>query len=130
MSAIMTTIHRLSIVAACFAGVCVALLYAQGQPTRSEADKDCTYWVQTCLRDFESIKVGMTRDEIKGKFPLDGGVQSVSPVRFTHPACAYFKIDVEFDFKRNAADQNRAIWGKEDKVTKVSKPYIERPFID
>jgi len=126
----MRTIHRLSIVAACVGGVCVALLYAQGQPPRGEADKVCTQWVWGCLRDFESIKPGMTRGEIESKFPMDGGLQSVSPVRFTHPACAYFKIDVEFDFKRNAADQNRAIWGKDDKATKVLKPYIERPVSD
>jgi hypothetical protein len=35
-------------------------------------------------------------------------------------------MDVEFDFKRNPADQNRAVWGRDDKATKVWKPYIER----
>jgi len=39
-------------------------------------------------------------------------------------------MDVEFDFKRNPADQNRAITGKEDKVIRVSKPYIEEPDFD
>jgi hypothetical protein len=79
---------------------------------------------------FESIKIGMTRSDLEGRLPKDGGLQSVSPVRFAHPACGYFKIDVEFDFKPNPADQNRAVWGKDDKATKVSKPYIERPFSD
>jgi hypothetical protein len=85
-------------------------------------------WVAGCLKDFESIKVGMTRGEIEEKLPKDGGLQSVSPFRFTHPACASFKIDVEFDFKRNPEDHNRAAWNKEDKAVKVSKPYIEWPF--
>ena len=70
------------------------------------------------------------RGQVEAKLTIDGGLQSVSPVRFAHPACGYFKIDVEFEFKRNAADQNRAIADKADKVTKVSKPYIERPFAD
>jgi hypothetical protein len=72
----------------------------------------------------------MTRGEIEGKLSKDGGLQGVSPVRFAHPACGYFKVDVEFEFKRDAADQNRAIQNKDDKATRVSKPYIERPFLD
>ena len=126
----MRTVLRLSIVAVCAAGICLALLSAQGQPPKGETDQACTQWVEKCLRDFASIKVGMPRSGIERKFPMDGGLQSVSPVRFTHPACAYFKMDVEFDFKRDAAGQNRAIWGKDDKCTKVSKPYIESPCRD
>jgi hypothetical protein len=126
----MKAILRLSIIAAGVGCVWVALLYAQALPPRGEPDKDRTKWVDRCLGDFEFIKVGMRRAEIEGRLSKDGGLQVVSPVRFAHPACGYFKIDVEFDFKRNAADQNRAMWGKDDKATKVSKPYIERPFVD
>jgi hypothetical protein len=87
-------------------------------------------WVETCLKDFESIKAGMTRGQIEAKLSKDGGLQSVSPVRFAHPACGYFKVDVGFQFKRDAGDQNRAIENKDDKATSVSKPYIESPFAD
>jgi len=87
-------------------------------------------WVHECLRDFESIKPGMTRHEVEQRFPMDGGLQGVSPVRFTHPRCMYFKVDVYFLFERNQNDQGRAIWGQNDRVTTVSKPYIERPFMD
>jgi len=87
-------------------------------------------WVAQCLKDFQTLKPGMTRNEIKGKFPMDGGLQGVSPVRFVHPSCPYFKIDVEFEFKRNPHDQNRAIVGKDDRSTKFSRPYIEAPHMD
>ena len=126
----MKTILRLTIAAACVTCAWVALLCAHAGSARSEPDTGYTKWVERCLKDFESIKVGMSRSDIKGRLPMDGGLQNVSPVRFVHPACRYFKIDVEFDFKRNAADQNRAMWGKDDKATKVSKPYVERPFAD
>lgn len=96
---------------------------------RQEA-ADHAKWLEICLKDFESIAVGMTRSEVQTKLSEDGGLQTVSPVRFTHPACPSFKIDVEFDFGRDPADQNRAVWGKDDKVNKVSKPYIERPADD
>ena len=87
-------------------------------------------WVNKCLSDFDSIKVGRSRKEIERQFPMDGGIQGVSPVRFTHPECPHFKVDVEFSFKRNPHDQNRAVISPEDKSTKISKPYLERFRID
>lgn len=92
--------------------------------------REHTEFVAECLRDFESIKLGMSRAEIEQRFPMDGGMQGVSPVRFIHSRCNYFKVDIEFEFKRDPDDQGRAIRGKGDRVTKVSKPYIERQYID
>ena len=126
----MKTILRFGIVAACVGWVCVTFLRAQAPAPSPQPEKDYAPWVESCLKDFESIKVGMTRGQVEAKLTMDGGAQSVSPVRFVHPVCRYFKIEVEFAFKRNAADQGRAIEDKADKVTKVSKPYIERPFFD
>jgi hypothetical protein len=126
----MKSILKIIIVAACVGLVCVALRRAQAQTSSPQPGTDHVKWVENCLKDFEAIKAGMTRSEIEAKLSMDGGLQGASPVRFTHPACAYFKVDVVFEFKRNAADQGRAIAGKDDKATKVSKPYIERPFLD
>ena len=121
---------RLIVGAAVLLGVSTALFSAHGKPPTSTPDKEHTEWVEKCLADFKSIKAGMTRHEVEGKLMMDGGLQGAFPVRYIHPACPYFKIDVEFAFKKNAADQNRAITGKDDKVTRVSKPYIETPFLD
>lgn len=125
----MKTPLRLTIAVAVILVVSAALYSAHGKPPRTP-DRDHTAWVEKCLEDFNSVKKGATRHEVDAKFAMDGGLQGVSPVRYTHPACQYFKIDVEFDYKTNAADQNRAIQGKDDKVTRMSKPYVERPFLD
>jgi hypothetical protein len=82
------------------------------------------------FKAFDSITNGMTRAEVEARLTLDGGLQGASPVRFFHPSCPRFKVRVEFDFKRNAADQNRAVIGRDDKVVRVSAPYLERPFND
>jgi len=82
------------------------------------------------LKVFESITNGMTRAEVEQQLRLDGGLQGASPVRYLHPDRPHFKVSVEFDFKRNAADQNRAVIGRDDKVVRVSAPYRERPFMD
>jgi hypothetical protein len=83
-----------------------------------------------CFKNFESITTGMTRGEVEKKLMMDGGLRTDSPARFIDPACPGFKISVEFDFKRNAMDQNRVIQTKNDKVIRVSKPYLERPFME
>ena len=116
---------------ACFVlGLIAAPLSAQSLQSHSATNLDCTQWVEGCLRDFKTIQPGMTRGEIEQSYPTDGGLQSVSPVRFVHPTCPYLKIDVEFNFKRDPNDQNRAIKGENDTVTKVSKPYVEQPYHD
>lgn len=83
-----------------------------------------------CLKSFELITNGMTRAEVEKRFVVDGGLQGVSPVRYLDAGCNCFKVNVEFDFKKDKADQNRAIASKDDKVIRVSKPYLESPFID
>ena len=121
---------KTAIFALCLGCACAALLWAEGPARGSGRDADHVAWVEGCLKDFETVKVGMTRGEIEAKLAKDGGLQGVSPVRFAHPACGYFKIDVEFDHKRDVTDQNRAVQSKDDRAKRVSRPYIERPFLD
>lgn len=82
------------------------------------------------LRNFEAITNGMTRAEVERRLKMDGGLQGASPVRFIDPKCRGVKIGVEFDFKKDAADQGCAITNAADTVVRVSKPYLEPPFMD
>lgn len=82
------------------------------------------------FKSFDSITNGMTRAEVEERLTMDGGLQGVSPVRYLSSKCPGFKVNVEFDFKRNAADQGRAVISKDDKVIRVSKPYLEQPYMD
>ena len=126
----MKTVPKLSVVGCFVAVLSTALLYGQREAPGAKTKDDLTPWVENCLKDFETLKAGMTRGEIEGKFPMDGGLQGLSRVRFAHPTCAYFKIDVDFEAKGDGADPDRVGWGKDDKATKTSKPYLERPFFD
>lgn len=83
-----------------------------------------------CLKNFESITNGMTRADVERKLTRDGGLQSVSPVRFIDRGCPQFKIKVEFGFKHDPRDQSRAIESEDDRVIHVSTPYLEKPFMD
>jgi hypothetical protein len=130
LEALMKTLNTFRITLVFCIGLVLSLCLANGETPQAKPNQERTVWVEKCLRDFEGIKPDMTRGEIEKKFPMDGGSQGVSPVRFTHPECGYFKVDIEFDFKRNEKDQNRAIISPDDKATKISRPYIERPVMD
>src|SRR5215467_1666635 len=103
----MKSLSKIQIVAglaSLFASVGISRVGLLAQPPAPPLDR--TAWVEQCLKDFESIKPGMTRGEAERKLLMDGGLQSASPVRFVHPECRYFKIEVQFDFARDPADQN------------------------
>jgi hypothetical protein len=85
---------------------------------------------ENLLKNFNSITNGMTRDEVEKRLTPDGGLQGISSVRFIDPQCPGFKINVEFDVQRNAADQNRALGSGDDKVIRVSIPYHQQPSFD
>jgi len=87
--------------------------------------KNIIPFMEKCLFDFSTIKVGVTRATLENQFKTNSAY-SPTNVTFIHPQCSYFHIDVEFQVKRDPAEQNRAILGKDDKVIHVSKPYIER----
>ena len=117
--------RTLTIVVAALGHLLAAPALGQGEVQRERQE-----WVRRCLKDFEALKPGMTRAEVEKRFPIDGGLQGFSPVRYLHPDCPYFKVDVEFAVQRDPKAQNRVAPTQADKVTKVSKPYLETPFFD
>ncbi len=101
--------------------------YAATKSDQRKLNEERIAWVRKCLQDFKSIKPGITRGEIEKTFRMDGGlIASPFSVRFLHPSCSYFKIDVRFVINKSNIDG----WAKGDRVESVSKPYIERPFYD
>ena len=113
------------------AAVCVGapVLNAAGPPdTRVQQER--LEWVRKCMTDLESIKPGMTRAHLNKLLRMDGGLQDLVTVRYLHPQCPYFKINVTFTVMRNHADQGRVVPTQDDKVVSVSKPYLENPAFD
>ena len=84
-------------------------LAAQG-----EASRDRIAWVAKCREELRRIKPGMTRKEVEAALKEDVASQAPLIATFVHRDCPCFKIDVEFT-------------SQDDKVIKVSKPYLDAP---
>jgi len=84
-------------------------------------------WIQANLPELESIKVGMTRGELLKVFMEEGGLSTRRWHRYVYRECGFVKVDVEF---APAADPNSYRENPEDRITKISKPYLELSVMD
>jgi len=73
-----------------------------------------------------NLKPGMTREQIEKEFQPDDTFGSGPIKRYVYKKCAYIKIDIDFDL----VDANAVKDNPEDRVVKISKPYIEQQFVD
>ena len=94
---------------------------SRGGQTHSE-------WIAQSLREMETIKVGMTREDLLKVFSEEGGLSTRTQRQYVYRECPYIKVAVEFERVGNAEapfPEN----GK-DKIVKISRPFLEWSVID
>jgi hypothetical protein len=91
-------------------------------------------WVGKVYERMLTIKPGMTRGQLLQVFQGDGGLSTPLQGRFVSRECLYFKVDVEFAaVGRPSRDGNGRVTmveSDEDRITRISKPYLEPAFAD
>jgi len=91
-------------------------------------------WVGRIHNRMLTITPGMTRAQLLEVFEHDGGLSTPLQGRFVSRECLYFKVDVEFQAvgrpSRDANGRVTMIEANEDRITKISRPYLEPPFAD
>jgi hypothetical protein len=102
------------------------VLRSSGQPLKQ--DTNHVQWVESALKDMESIKVGMTRKELLRVFTTEGGISTPSKRRYVYRHCPLFKVDVVFETR--TSETGRAVESSDDLITMISKPYLERIILD
>jgi hypothetical protein len=98
------------------------------EPSTAQLRLDRQRWVAKCLREMESIKVGMSRKDLSKVFSTEGGVSSPCSRHYVHRECPYFKVNIEFATSRGA--DGRRVARPNDKITKVSRPYVQWSILD
>lgn len=87
-----------------------------------------TEWVAKSLKEMESVKVGMTRSELLKVFKEEGGLSTRKWRRYAYRDCAYIKVDVEFE--PVGEPENKLSQSTNDKIIKISKPFLEWSIVD
>lgn len=103
------------------------------RPRLRDANVEPVSWetMATILLDFESIRPGeTTRAEVDAKLRPSAGFSSLTAVTMVHPLCRFCKMDIEYSYRRNPADQCRVMVSGDDVVFRTSVPYIDWPRLD
>jgi hypothetical protein len=98
--------------------------------THPASQEPCTQdheaWVIRTLEKMETIKPGMTREELNAVFQPQGGLSTALHRTFFSRDCIYFKVDVDFDaVGRPSRDENGRMTSVEDNrdnIVKISRP--------
>lgn len=88
-------------------------------------DQGCAL-VKLALGEAKRLKVGDTRRDVEKSWRLDNGVQIRTQAVYTYSKCAYIKIHVDF----KGVGSPGLTKSPEDKVTAISKPYLDDPIQD
>ena len=110
-------------------GLITLVCIAPGLPSQSggTGTDEHTAWIAKSLKEMESVKAGMTRGELLKVFKEEGGISTRKWRRYAYRDCRYIKVDVEFE---PAGDPNQMNPNSLDKITKISKPFLEWSIAD
>ena len=101
----------------------VSVGYAQ---QRSAIDKEHTKWIDDVMREIQTIKPGMTRDDLQKLFVEEGGRSTRMHRKYVYKSCPYIKVDIDFV----PSDEDKWAEKPEDKIAGISHPYLESTISD
>ena len=91
-------------------------------------------WVAACLKTMQTIKPGMTRDELLKVFMTEGGISTALHRTFVSRDCPYFKVDVTFrrasDFAATTDKKDSLTEKDDDVIATISQPYLQLSIMD
>ena len=119
--------RRLLLCASCV--LIAATFSATPRSQTHQGELSHTEWVAQSLKEIETIKVGMTRADLLKVFAEEGGLSTRTWRQYAYRKCPYIKVAVEFE---PVGEKEPSVFAEnsKDKITKISKPFIEWQILD
>ena len=110
--------------------ISIALLTMIVSPSAQTPRKTMSHseWVSRSLSAIQTIKVGMSRRDLLELFTVEGGVSNRTTRTYVFRECPYIKVDVGFEPVGSPQDKLKE--NMEDRIIRISRPYLERSVID
>ncbi len=105
----------------------VKLLRIEPLPYGGAYDSEETRWIGAHLEEMQSIRAGMSRADLLKVFMEEGGLSTRLGRRYVYRRCGLIKVDVEF---APGSDPSSHRQRPDDRITRMSKPFLERPAVD
>ena len=110
------------------------LVRAARPQSQVSSGQDHIAWVAGALKRMQTVKVGMTRDDLLNVFGTEGGLSTGLRRTFVSGDCPYFKVDVEFKAvgrpSRDGDGRVTLVEGPQDVIVKISRPYLQFSSVD
>jgi hypothetical protein len=90
--------------------------------TRLAANQDHVKWIKASLKEMQTVKAGMTRDQLFRVFTTEGGESNRIVRTYVYHECPYIKVDVQF--KPVGNEDNLLEERGEDLIGGISRPYL------
>jgi hypothetical protein len=98
---------------------------------RTQADDEHTKWVDHVMRSISTIELGVTRRELLTVFRDEGGLSTRAHRRYVYKHCPYIKVEVDFAIiSTTSTDGEISAEGPDDKIVKISRPFLEYSIMD
>jgi hypothetical protein len=107
----------------------LTLLGANSAPKCTPSDT--TRWLADSLKEMETIRAGMTRQDLLKVFRPAGGISSPSKFKgvFVYRDSPYISVNVEFEHPKGGIGGD-AQASPQDVIASVSRPCLEEPAFD
>jgi hypothetical protein len=125
----------LKLLAVLLLALIVSSSYAQGPSSQSriqaQIDGEHRQWIDQVLQSIATIKPGMIRKNLSNVFEEEGGLSTRTQRKYVYKGCPYIKVDVEFSPVEATGDvTDRYDESPDDKIVKISRPYLEYSISD
>jgi hypothetical protein len=91
-------------------------------------------WVGEVLKQMQTIKPGMTREQLLSVFTTEGGLSTGLSRTYVSKECPYFKVSVEFHAigrpERDNDGRVTLVEDSRDTIKTISRPYLEFGVFD
>jgi len=124
-------------------GIALIVVLVSGVVAAPQADppspvagvqSDHVRWVAAAMERMRTITPGMTRAQALAVFTTEGGIATRLEQTYVFRGCPYFKVDVQFEAAdgaiRDAEGRLPMAEMDQDRILKISKPYLELTRID
>src|ERR1700676_2149804 len=91
-------------------------------------DREHTKWIASVMDSIQTIKPGMTREDLLKVFNTEGGISNRLHRTYVYKACPYIKVTVEF---KPVEQQNDSfIEMPTDRIVRISNPFLQYTVAD
>jgi hypothetical protein len=89
--------------------------------------REHTNWILQSLVEMQTIKVGMTREDLLLVFVEEGGLSTRTERRYAYRDCPYIKVNVRFNPVGDSEDSTQS---PQDTIASISQPFLEASIGD